>query len=135
MRQLFSNPKIVTTVLIVQLIPLLLLPPSSYSLSTQEWWLPLLLAILAIIGVVQVAIRRSPAAWPWYLISFAQGFNIISRLMLLMPHVTYNVGGTQVFNTLYFSFSIISMAFSALIIWMCDLPEVKSTYLRSRVSA
>ncbi len=134
MRRLFSNSKVVTIALILQFIPLLMLPPSSYSLSTQEWWLPLLLAVFALVAVIQVTIRHSQALWPWYLISFSQGFNIISRLMLLMPHATYNSNGAQVFNTLYFCLSVTSMLLSALIIWMCDLPEVRNTYLRAQTS-
>jgi hypothetical protein len=134
LRRLFSNSKVVTIALILQFIPLLMLPPSSYSLSTQEWWLPLLLAVFALVAVIQVTIRHSQALWPWYLISFSQGFNIISRLMLLMPHATYNANGVQVFNTLYFCLSVASMLLSALIIWMCDLPEVRNTYLRTQTS-
>ncbi|MEL7642803.1 MAG: hypothetical protein AAGU25_01700 [bacterium] len=131
MRQFLTQPKVVSAILILQFIPLLLLPPSSYSLKTQEWWLPLLLTILAVFSVVQVSLRRNTAAWPWSLISFAQGFNIISRLMLIMPHITMNVEGAQVFNAVYFSMTVISIALSAGIIWLCDLPEVKSTYLRA----
>jgi len=134
LRRLFLHSKVVTAVLIFQFIPLLMLPPSSYSLSTQEWWLPLLLAIFALVAAIQVTFRHSQALWPWYLLSFSQGFNIISRLMLLMPHATYNLNGIQVFNTFYFILSVISMAFSALIIWMCDLPEVRNTYLRTQTS-
>lgn len=131
MRQLFSQPKVVTAILIFQIIPIMLLPPSSYSLSTQEWWLPLMLAVLAIISFFQIAVRRTTAAWPWYLISFANGFNIISRLMLFMPHLATNVNGVQVFNSLYFFMSLVSMGFSLLVIWLSDLPEVKNIYLRA----
>ncbi len=131
MRQFFSQPKVVTAILIFQFIPIMLLPPSSYSLSTQEWWLPLLLAVLAIISFFQIAVRRTTAAWPWYLISFANGFNIISRLMLFMPHLATNVNGVQVFNSLYFFMSLVSMGFSLLVIWLSDLPEVKNIYLRA----
>lgn len=131
MRQFLTQPKVVSAILILQFIPLLLFPPSSYSLKTQEWWLPLFLTILAVFSVVQVTLRRSTAAWPWSLISFAQGFNIISRLMLIMPHITMNVDGAQVFNGVYFSMTVFSIVLSAGIIWLCDLPEVKSTYLRA----
>ncbi len=131
MRQFLTQPKVVSAILVLQFIPLLLLPPSSYSLKTQEWWLPLFLTLLAVFSVIQVSLRRSTSAWPWSLISFAQGFNIISRLMLIMPHITMNVDGSQVFNGLYFAMTVISIAMSIGIIWLCDLPEVKSTYLKA----
>ena len=131
MRRFFTNPTVITSLLIFQVIPIMLLPPSSYSISTQEWWLPLMLAVLALISFFQIAVRRSTAAWPWYLISFANGFNIISRLMLFMPHLTTNINGVQVFNSLYFFMSMVSMLFSVLIIWMSDLPEVKTNYLKA----
>jgi heme/copper-type cytochrome/quinol oxidase subunit 4 len=131
MRTFLTQPKVVSAILVLQFIPLLLLPPSSYSLRTQEWWLPLFLTILAVFSAVQVSFRHSTAAWPWSLISFAQGFNIISRLMLIMPHITMNVEGSQVFNGLYFLMTVISITLSAGIIWMFDLPEVKSTYLKA----
>ena len=131
MRRFFTNPTVITSLLIFQVIPIMLLPPSSYSISTQEWWLPLMLAVLALISFFQIAVRRSTAAWPWYLISFANGFNIISRLMLFMPHLTTNINGVQVFNSMYFFMSMVSMLFSVLIIWMSDLPEVKTNYLKA----
>jgi hypothetical protein len=111
--------------LIVQFIPLVLFPPESFSASSQEWWLPVLLAILALIATVNLIARRSAAVWPWYLIGFAQGLNIISRLMMLMPHATYNSNGAQLFNAPYVILSVISMAFSTFMLWYEELPEVR----------
>jgi hypothetical protein len=68
--------------------------------------------------------------WPWYLLSFAQGFNIISRLMMMMPHATVTVGGHEVFNTGYISLTFLSMLLSAFILWFIELPEVRMVMLR-----
>ncbi len=112
-----------------QVVPLLLFPPSSYSVQSQEWWLPALLTFLVIISLVQILIRHTQAAWPWYLISFAQGFNIISRIMTLLSHTTANHEGNQVFNTAYFLVAVAAMLLSAMEIWYNELPEVRRNLL------
>ena len=133
MRKTIISPNAIRTILILQFIPLIMFPPSSYLATSQEWWLPLVLAVLVIVGVVQLIFRNSPALWPWYLISFAQGFNIISRLMMLMPHAFYNENGQQLFNTGYVIMTLLSMTFSALLLWYTELPEVRMGLLRKTV--
>ncbi|MHB1120488.1 MAG: hypothetical protein ACYC11_10555, partial [Bellilinea sp.] len=101
LRKNISQPTVVTILLILQFIPLLLFPVEIYSPTSQQWWLPVILTILAILAVIKITIQRSSELWPWYLVSFSQGFNIISRLMMLMPHATYNVEGSQVADIAY----------------------------------
>lgn len=125
-----TTPSAIKVILILQFIPLVLFPLEAFSLDTQEWWLPVVLAILVIIAVVQLIARQSKVAWPWYLISFAQGFNIISRLMMLMPHATRVVEGNQVFNTTYIIFTSLSVVLSALLLWYTELPEVRMGLIR-----
>ncbi len=126
LRKTLSQRVLIPVIMCIQVVPLLLFPASSYSIKSQEWWLPALLTFLVILALVQILIRRTLKAWPWYLISFAQGFNIISRLMMLMPHATENVGKVQVLNADYVAFAFVSMLASAFEIWYCDLPEVRS---------
>jgi hypothetical protein len=114
----------------LQVVPLLLLPAESWTLKTQEWWLPVLLTTLVVVALVQLFIRRTHTPAPWYIISFAQGFSIISRLMMLLPHSTVTEKGIQRFDLPYVLLAVLSMALSTFEIWYCDLPEV-----RSRVSA
>jgi bacteriorhodopsin len=127
MRQSLVKPNSIKLILILQLIPLILFPPESF--KTQEWWLPVLLAMLVVIAVIQL-FRHSLAIWPWYLISFAQGFNIISRLMMLMPHITRNDNGTQVFNTPYVVLTVLSLVLSTFLLWYTELPEVRLGLVR-----
>jgi hypothetical protein len=115
--------------LILQIAPLIVFPLSTFTLKSQEWWLPVVLTILVVLAIVQILVRRTQAAWPWHLLSFAQGFNIISRLMMLMPHAAEFVGGAQRFNTDYVIIAVSSMLFSALEIWYADLPEVRKSVL------
>ena len=125
-RKVISSRFAVPVLLCFQVIPLIIFPLKSYSLSSQEWWLPLVLTLLAVIALVQLLFRRNHAAWPWYLLSFAQGFNIISRLMMVMPHATSTAqGGGVVVNSSYLAVAFVAMLLSAFEIWYCELPEVR----------
>lgn len=127
LRKTLSRKQIVVVILILQFIPLVLFPPASFSPDTQEWWLPVLLAILDAVGIFGLFVRHTLELWPWYLISFAQGFNIISRLMMLMPHSIIVLNGVQSVNVIYISLTMISMLLSAFILWYVELPEVRMT--------
>jgi hypothetical protein len=129
MRKILVTPNMTVILLWLQFVPLILFPLSSYNVTTQEWWLPAMLVVLALVGTVQLVVRRSLAPWPWYLISFSQGFNIISRLMMVMPHASLIVNGQQVFNGLYVTLSVISMLASAFYLWYTELPEVRLNVL------
>jgi len=129
LRQSLIKSNAIKLILLLQFIPLILFPPDSFSTKTQEWWLPVLLAVLVVVAVIQL-FRHSLALWPWYLISFAQGFNIISRLMMLMPHATRNDNGVQVFNTPYVVLTVLSLLLSAFLLWYTELPEVRQGLAR-----
>jgi hypothetical protein len=130
LRSTLSKKPVVVALLIIQLIPLVLFPASSFSPDTQEWWLPVVLAALVIIADLEIFIQRQDVAWPWYLVSFAQGFNIISRLMMMMPHATSNVNGTQVINAPYLVLTAVSMLISLFLLWYNELPDVRMALLR-----
>ncbi len=129
LRKLLCRVALIPVLLCAQIIPLVVFPLTSYNLKTQEWWLPLFLAALSIVSIFQLLLRRSIAAWPWYMLSFAQGFNIISRLMMLMPHATTNVQGTQIVNNSYIVIAILAMLLSSFYIWYLELPEVHASIL------
>jgi len=120
----------ITAVLILQFVPLLLFPPESFAVTSQEWWLPLLLAVMVVVADIELVVRRSAQAWPWYLISFAQGFNIISRLMMMWSHATKNVGVVSVVNTPYILLTLVAMGLSAALLWYTELPEVRLGLLK-----
>lgn len=129
-RRLLTDRRAIPIVLVLQILPLVALPGASYSLKSQEWWLPAFLTVLVAAALFQVLVRRTPAAWPWYLIGFSQGFNIISRLMMLLPRVTVTVQGAEQFNgpaVLLFALTIIV---SGLFVWYAELPEVRGGLLR-----
>jgi hypothetical protein len=133
MRQSLVKTNIIIVFLVLEFIPLVLFPPASFASTTQEWWLPVMLAAMTIVAIFQLVVRRSVVMWPWYLVSFAQGFNIISRLLMIMPHATRNVDGAQVFNTSYVVLSLLSMLLSAFFLWYTELPEVRVGLLRDKI--
>ena len=129
-RDVIAHRKVIVAVLILQLVPLVLFPGASFSTKTQEWWLPVLLAVLVLVADFELIIRRSTNVWPWYLISFSQGFNIISRLMMLWPHATKTFGGATVANLPYIVLTLAAMGLSVLLLWYTELPEVRLGLVR-----
>lgn len=126
LRRYITNGITIPIILVLQIVPLLIFPLSSYDLSSQEWWLPILLTVFTIAGLVELLIRKNTAAWPWYLLAFSQGFNIISRLMMILPHATETgSSGTIHANGSYLIITAISFALSAFEIWYGELPEVR----------
>ena len=129
LRKILSTRGVIPIVMCFQVVPLLAFPLSSYTVKSQEWWLPVLLTLLVLISLVQLLFRKTQAMWPWYLVSFAQGVNIISRLMMLLPHATKNNEGVQDFNPVYVIVGVVAMLLSAFEIWYNDLPEVRRNLL------
>ncbi len=124
-RPISTNRGFISVLLIFQFIPLLLFPASSFSPSSQEWWLPVLLAILAIVASLALVVRHSTAVWPWNLMAFSQGFNIISRLMMLWAHATVNAGGAPALNTPYIFLTLLAMFLSAFLLLFLERPDVR----------
>jgi hypothetical protein len=129
-RRTLAGRGIIIGFLILQIIPLLLFPLQSFSTSSQEWWLPVLLAFMVILGDLQVILRGGTQLWPWHLFSFSHGFNVISRLMMLWPHATHIVDGATVLNGPYVALTCISMAFSGYLLWYFELPDVRLGLVR-----
>lgn len=131
LRKLLTGSKLTTALLCLQVVPLLMLPAESWSLKTQEWWLPVLLTVLVAVALFQLLVRRTRSPAPWTILSFAQGFSVISRLMMLLPHAMVGGGNNSwIFDGPYVALAAVSIFLSWFWIWYCDLPEV-----RSRVSA
>ena len=128
-KALLSNRKFITAVLILQFFPLVLFPPESFSPKTQEWWLPVIMAVLVIVAIAQI-LRKATTTWPWSIIAFSQGFNIISRIMMLMPHASITVDKVQQFNAPYVILSVTAMILSAVLLSYFELPDVRMAFIR-----
>ncbi len=119
------QPGLIPVVLLLELIPLLLMPPNLFAASSQAWWLPLILSVFAVISLVQLVVRRSTLVWPWSLLSLTQGLNIISRVMMLMPNATFYTDGVLFTNFLYIVLAVISILLSFFFIIYNEKPEVR----------
>ncbi len=128
-RRALVSPAVVSVVLILQVIPLVLFPPALFSLKTQDWWLPVLLAVMLIAADVQIIGQRSVTLSPWNLLAFAQGFNIISRLMMVWAHATVLVGRVRTADTLYIGLTLVSIIMSVFVLWYTEKPEVRMAFL------
>lgn len=135
LRKNIAQPTTVIVLLFFQIIPLLLFPPNIFSSTNQQWWLPVFLTALAIYAAVKIVVQRTSELWPWYLVSFSQGFNIISRLMMIMPHATTNVNGAQVADVAYLITNIIAVVISAGYIVFAELPDVRLSLLTQKETA
>ena len=129
-RERLTQKTSIQILLIIQLLPLVIFPAASYSPTSQEWWLPILLAVMVIWADVELLVRKNTALWPWYLLGFSQGFNVISRLLMLMPRITVGVDGVEQFNTVYVVFAVVSCLMSAFILWYAEQPEVRMGLFR-----
>ena len=129
-RRALASRGMIILVLILQFVPLVLFPPESFAPTTQEWWLPVLLAMMVLWADFELMVRRSDQTWPWNLMSFAQGVNIISRIMMLWPHATKVVGQATVLNTPYVILTFVAMALSAFLLWYTELPDVRLGLVR-----
>jgi len=129
-RRALASRSVIIPVLILQLVPLVLFPAESFAPTTQEWWLPVLLAVMVLWADFELMVRRSDKTWPWDLMSFAQGFNIISRIMMLWPHATKVVGQATVLNMPYIILTFVAMMLSAFLLWYTELPDVRLGLVR-----
>ncbi len=123
--QMIAKRSTIVPVILLQFIPFFLFPPASFSLTTQEWWLPVVLGAMVVIADVQIIFERGNSSWPWNLMSFAQGFNIISRLMLIWSHATITGNGITTLNLPYIGLTATAVFLSAIVLWYVELPEVR----------
>ncbi len=134
-KRALTAPAVVWLLFILQFIAFLMFPPASFSPTSQEWWLPVLNALMALLGIMQLMVRRSAHSWPWHILSFAHGMNIISRLMMLMPRATRNVQGVLRLNGLYLALTAGAMLISLFYLWYFEVHEVRITFLSRKSKA
>lgn len=130
-RSFLSQPLVIIVILLLQIIPLLLFPPSVFQPASQVWWLPAILVICVLVADFQLIVRRTHSVNPWLLIGFAQGFNIISRLMMVWPNATLTTEAGTAVNWVYLILTVISMAVSWWLLIYTEKPEIREGLLRA----
>ncbi len=130
-RRLSTSRPVIILFLVFQFIPFVLFPPESFSPTSQEWWLPVMLGVMVLFADVQLIFGRTNAVWPWNLMSFAQGFNIISRLMMIWPHATINVAGGTALNISYIGLTLLSLILSGLMLTYVERPDIRMSMAKA----
>jgi len=130
-RQPLYSRLAISLILILQVIPLLLFPPQIYGSGSQQWLLPAVLTFMVVVADINVFLRGGGEIWPWLLISFVQGVNIISRLMMLWAQSSTATNGVTTFDWAYILAAIVSMAMSGFMLWYTEKPAVREGMLRA----
>lgn len=81
--------------LLVQFVPLALFPPAMVTAIPQVMTIPAFLTILALVATI-ATVAGSRAAWPRAMLIFAQGLNVVSRLMIMIVQAMPNAQTTNV---------------------------------------
>jgi hypothetical protein len=126
-RPLYSR-SIIILILILQIIPLLLFPPRIYGSGSQQLWLPALLVLFVVFADARLIFGRTHWIGAWYLLAFAQGFNVISRLMLVWPNGSSVAGKVVVVNWDYVLLSLLAIALSTWLLVYMEKPEVREVF-------
>jgi hypothetical protein len=130
-RSFLTQPFAIIAILLLQIIPILLFPTYVFTPTSQVWWLPAILVICVLVADFQLIVRRSPSVNPWLLIGFAQGFNIISRLMMVWPNATVTSETGTAVNWIYLILTVISIVVSWWLLIYTEKPEIREGLLRA----
>lgn len=130
-RSVLSQPLAIIIILLLQIIPLLMFPPDVFVPTSQVWWLPAILVICVLVANFQIIVRRSHSVNPWLLIGFAQGFNVISRLMMVWPNATVTTEAGVAVDWVYVILTIISIAVSWWLLIYTEKPEIREGLLKA----
>lgn len=109
---MLKSPK---ALVFLQFIPVLLVPPSIFRQVAVLALTELLFLVAVVVGVYQ------SRAWSQTLSIFVMGFNFITKLMLIFPHLVSESG--QV-DFLFGAIMVTSIALSGVLLYYMDTPEV-----------
>ncbi len=108
--------KLSITLMVVQFIPLILIPPSIIQTDSQILTIPIFLILLALIATLALALGNR-TAWPRAMLVFAQGLNVVTRLMILLS--TAMPDKTTV-DAPFIAASLVAIAISVVVLYMFD---------------
>jgi hypothetical protein len=114
------RPVLITVIALLQIVPVVLLPPKMLRATNPLFLLPALI----LFGLLAWALLTWRPAGRTMTI-FVQGFNIIVRALVTMSHVVPSkVAGTPADLPLLITF-LVSIAISVLILFYVDQPEMQ----------
>jgi|GEM_PF-648549 len=114
------RPVLITIIAILQIVPILLLPPKLF-LSINWLFLLVPVVVFALLAWALLSLRLLGRM----LTIFLQGFNIIARVLITLAKVVPSkAAGTPADIPLLFT-SLLSIALSVLILYYVDQPEMQ----------
>ena len=114
-----TRPPVVTVVALFQFIPAFLLPPDML-LSANPLLLLLPVALFIFLGWAMLTLKP----WATTLCIFIQGFNVITRFLILWPQASPG----ESTNWAFILTSLASIALSSAILYVIDRPNVQVAF-------
>lgn len=108
--------KLSIALVVLQFVPLILMPPSLIESDSQVLTIPIFLIVLALIATIALAMGNR-TAWPRAMLIFAQGLNVVTRLMILLSHAAPSKGTV---DGLFIILSLVAIGTSGFILYMFD---------------
>lgn len=112
-------PTVLVIVALLQVLPLLVLPPDMY----RGIGLPLWLVVAALFGLLGFYLLRL-REWARVASNFVQGLNIIVRLLTLLSN-TVPYGRDAQLDAMFLATSLVSMLLSAIVLYFIDQPDIQ----------
>lgn len=113
-------PRGLVLVAILQFVPPLMLPPSTFRSISFLVWL-FLIPLFVLLGINLARGRE----WSRLATIFVQGFNVIVRLLVLISNAVIVREGGPVLNVWMVTTSLLSIILSAIVLYYVDRPEVQ----------
>jgi len=108
--------KMSIVLVVLQFIPLILIPPGLIESDSQVLTIPIFLIVLALIATIALAMGNR-TGWPRAMLIFAQGINVVTRLMILLSHAAPARG---VVDWPFVVASLLAIGMSGFILYMFD---------------
>ncbi len=115
--------RVVTVVAILQFIPPLILPPSVFAVPSLTI-IAMIAIVVALFGLLAWGLLTY-RGWARTFTIFVQGFNVIARLLILLPGAVKSGGHVDLAFILT---SVISIVCSAILLYSIDQPNIEAIF-------
>ncbi len=126
--QSITSRGFIALVLILQFVPLVMAPPALLQAFSTQTWFGFGLAAMALVAVLVILGLRTREVWPWYLLAFCHGFNVISRILMLWQNTILEKG--KGIDVAYLLIIVAAIVLSTLFLWYNELPDVRTRLAR-----
>lgn len=107
--------KLSIALMLIQFIPLILIPPNIIAANSQVLTMPVFLVLLTLVATAALAMGNR-TAWPRAMLIFAQGINVVTRLMMLVSRAM----PADTVDGLFVLLSFVAIGLSGYVLYMLD---------------